>query len=41
LKKTKIDRDSKKKGNEKGKGKTQKDELSNEWKRVAYIFQLV
>jgi len=29
----------KKKGNEKVKGKTQKNELSDEWKRVAHFFE--
>jgi len=39
MKKTKNDSDAKKKGTEKVKGKTQKEELSDEWERVAYFFE--
>jgi hypothetical protein len=39
MKPAKNNSDGKKKGNEKANGKTQKDELSDEWKRVGYFFE--
>ena len=39
MKPAKNNSDGKKKGNKKAKCKTQKDELSDEWKRVAYFFE--
>jgi hypothetical protein len=39
MKKTKNDRDGKKKGHEKSKGQSQKNEVPGEWKRVACFFE--
>jgi hypothetical protein len=39
MKKTKNDRDGKKKGHEKSKGQSQKNEVPGEWKRAACFFE--